>query len=76
MEEKYLIEKIGYYKLLVTILSTVDIGVIAWFFQNFEKILMIKLIICSYIIGILTVVTIIMNYKTYKTIKLLKGDIV
>lgn len=72
MNEKYLVEKIGYYKLLATILSTIDVGVIAWFFQNFEKIPFIKMSIGSYTIGVLTIVTIIINYKIYKTIKLLK----
>lgn len=29
MTEKYLTEKIGYFKLIVTILTTIDVGVIA-----------------------------------------------
>lgn len=45
MDKNYLSEKVGYFKLLMTILATVDIGVIAWFFQNMDKVKGLKLVL-------------------------------
>jgi len=42
MNERYLIEKVSYYKLMLIILATIDSGLIAWFFNNYVKIGNIK----------------------------------
>ncbi len=62
-------KKIDYLKLWLTFLVTIDVGLIAWFFNNINQIGLYKFIIC--LCSIITISTFIpfIHCKIYKLIK-------
>lgn len=58
-KEKYFVEKISYYKLILTILATIDSGIVAWFFNNYANIsnrkFIFVIIIIFFISGIISI---------------------
>lgn len=68
-EEKYVIEKISFYKLWLTFFVTIDASVMAWFFNNASKISLFKLAIVVFAIFIITGAITILTRKARKMIK-------
>jgi len=74
MDKDFLKEKIGFYKLLLTFIVTMDASTMAWVFNNFSKISGLKVIITIAVIVTLTVFILILIKKTRKNIKLIIGE--
>jgi len=72
MNEKHIIEKISFYKLWLTLLVTIDAGTTAWFFNNAQKIGLLKIIIAVFTIFLISGIVIILNWKARKMIKKLE----
>ena len=66
MDKDYLKEKIAYYKLWITILTTIDASIIAWFFKNYGVMSGFKFISIELLILIATLMIFILNAKTKK----------
>jgi len=69
MDKDFLKEKIAYYKLWITILTTIDVSVIAWFFNNYNKINYIKFSFLWITIFTGIIATIILNKKARNYLK-------
>ena len=74
MDKDFLKEKIGFYKLWLTFLVTMDASTMAWFFNNADKIYIVKVIITIAVIVALTVFILILIKKARKNIKLMLGE--
>ena len=66
-------KKIEYLKLWLTFLVTIDVGLIAWFFNNIMQMGIIRLIICLVPLILISIFIPFIHIKTYKLIKSL-GD--
>lgn len=65
MKEK----KIDYLKLWLTFFVTIDVGLIAWFFNNFDKNDLLKASFCLVPIIIISTAVPFIHFKIYKLIK-------
>ncbi|OGH95823.1 MAG: hypothetical protein A2104_04680 [Candidatus Melainabacteria bacterium GWF2_32_7] len=74
MDKDFLKEKIAFYKLWLTFLVTMDASTMAWFFNNANKIHILKVIITIVVIVALTIFILILIKKTRKHIKLIIGE--
>lgn len=69
MNEKYLIEKISFYKLWLTLLVAIDASTSAWFYQNLKTVNTIEKILIFLFILAVAVIIFIITYKSRKLIK-------
>ena len=67
-EEKQIEQAIGWYKVVFTILSAIDISLFAWFVQHYASESLVLLFVCA--IGIISVTVIIVTINKH-VIKLL-----
>jgi hypothetical protein len=74
MNEKFIIEKTSFYKLWLTFFVTIDASVMAWFFNNANKVSLLKIIIVILTISIVTGAIIVLTQKTRKMIKNLEEN--
>jgi len=72
MHEKYILEKIGFYKLWLTLLVAMDASTMAWFFNNADKIAMFKIKLIVLVILVLTASIAVLTRKARKMIKKLE----
>jgi hypothetical protein len=66
--DKYFEQKIAYYKLWITIITAMDASIIAWFFNNYCKLSMIKYSFIWIIVLVFIIGTAVLNSKTGKLI--------
>lgn len=64
MNINFLKEKIAYYKLWITILTTIDAGIIAWGYNNLRTLSSLSFIFIGFVILSLTGIFLIINQKT------------
>ena len=61
-------EEIGWLKVLFGVLIAVDISLIAWLTQNYEKASCMMLVLCLVAVSIVTIALIWINRSAYKKI--------
>lgn len=66
-------KKIDYLKLWLTMLVTIDVGLMAWFFNNAVEIGVFRFCICLIPILVISVFIPFIHIKTYRLIKSLGG---
>jgi len=72
MNEKFILEKIAFYKLWLTFIVAIDASITAWFFNNADKTSFFKLVIVTLAILLITLVIIILTQKSRRMIKRLE----
>lgn len=72
MNEKHVIEKVSFYKLWLTFFVTMEASIVAWFFNNANKIELSKIIIVACTTALFAIVIAILTYKSRKMIKKLE----
>lgn len=73
MNEKHITEKTAFYKLWLTFFITIDASVTAWFFNNVSKINLMRIIIVTLTIFIVTGIIFVLTQKIRKIIKRLEA---
>lgn len=74
MYEKYILEKISFYKLWITLFVAMDASTTAWFFNNHSRVNGFKLFIVVLAIIFLTATVIIITRKAREMIKKLVDE--
>ena len=72
MNEKFLIEKLTWLRLWLTLFVTIEVGCIAWFVANFNKTMKIFIYLDTLVVLVLIISIMVINQKIRKNIKLLR----
>ena len=71
-EEKQIEQEIGWYKVIFTILSAIDVSLFAWFVQNYEAEKPILLLFCFFGIVVITIGILVINKNVFMLLDKLK----
>lgn len=69
MNEKFLTEKINYYKFWLAFLITADVSIMAWGYNHFKTVSVVNFIFITFIFIGLTITIAILNKKTRNFLK-------
>ena len=63
MDKDFLKEKIAYYKLWITIFTTINAGMIAWIYKNLKTLSVLNFVLVAFIIFLFVCSLLIINEK-------------